>query len=132
MQTEPVVVSRALSVADLVEHYVYRHHHKLFPVVDGERLLGCVSTQAIQQLPQDEWARQSVNAIMQPCSDDNTIAPDADAVEALARMSRTGSSRLMVAEEGRLLGTVAMKDLLQFLALKVELEGGRLAAPSRS
>jgi CBS domain-containing protein len=62
---------------------------------------------------------------MQPCSADNTIGPDADAVEALSRMSRTGQSRLMVVEEGRLLGIIALKDLLKFLALKVELEGNQ-------
>jgi len=124
MQQEPVVVSRAMSVAELVESYVYRYHHKLFPVVDGDRLLGCVTTQAVKQLAQTEWSRQSVSAIMQPCSTDNTIGPDADAVEALSRMSRTGQSRLMVVEDGRLLGIIALKDLLKFLALKVELEGG--------
>ena len=131
MQTEPVVVSRAMSIAELVENYVYRYHHKLFPVVDGDRLIGCVTTQAIRELPQAEWPRQSVNAVMQPCTGENTVGPDADAVEALARMSRTGRSRLMVVEDGRLLGIIALKDLLKFLALKVELEG-RPAASARS
>ncbi len=93
MQTEPVVVSRAMSVAELVESYVYRYHHKMFPVVDGDRLIGCVTTQAIRELPQAEWPRQSVSAIMQPCTGENTVGPDTDAVEALARMSRTGRSR---------------------------------------
>ena len=123
MQTEPVVVPRALSVAELVESYVYRHHYKLFPVVDDGRLLGCVHTRAVKELPREEWSRQSVSAIMERCSPDNTIGPDTDAVQALSRMSATGQSRLMVVEEGRLLGIIALKDLLKFLALKVELEG---------
>lgn len=123
MKQDPVVVSRAMSVAELVESYVYRHQHKLFPVVDGDRLLGCVTTQAVKALPQSEWARQSVSVIMQPCSADNTVGPGTAASEALARMSRTGQSRLMVVQEEQLLGTIALKDLLEFLALKVELEG---------
>ncbi|HUF78439.1 MAG TPA: site-2 protease family protein, partial [Thermoanaerobaculia bacterium] len=44
MQAEPVTVPRHISVAELVEDYVYRHHHKLYPVVDGARLVGCVTT----------------------------------------------------------------------------------------
>ncbi len=125
MQPDPVVVSRAMSVAELVEGYIYRYHHKLFPVVDGDRLIGCVTTQAVKELPQIEWTRQSVNAVLLPCSSENTIGPDANAVEALSRMSRTGQSRLMVVEDGRLLGIIALEDLLNFLALKVELEGGQ-------
>ena len=37
----------------------------------------------------------------------------------------------MVVEDGRLVGLIALKDLLRFLALKVELEGsgGGLTAP---
>ena len=123
MQQEPVVVSRAMSVTELVESYVYRYHHKMFPVVDGDRLIGLVTTQAVKALPQSEWTRQSVSAIMQACSNDNTVGPDTNASEALAQMSRTSQARLMVVEEGRLLGIIALEDLLKFLALKVELEG---------
>ena len=127
MRTEPVVVSRSLPVSELVSDYVYRHHFKMFPVVDAGKLLGYVDTQRIRELPQEEWPRQSVGTIMTPCSSANTVAPGTDALEALSMMSRTGSSRLMVVEEGRLVGIIALKDLLKFLALKVELEGASAA-----
>ncbi len=130
MQADPIVVSRAMSVAELVENYIYRFHHKLYPVVDDGRLLGCVTTRAVKQLPRDEWERQSVNAILEQCSPDNTVAPDTDAIEALSRMSRTGQSRLMVVDGDRLVGIIALKDLLKFLALKVELEGSGQPAES--
>lgn len=44
-------------------------------------------------------------------------------MKALSIMNQTGSSRLMVTEGNRLIGIVALKDMLKFLALKVELEG---------
>ena len=54
---------------------------------------------------------------------DNTIGPDADAIKALSAMNRTGSSRLMVVEgQKKLVGIIALKDLLKFLSVKVELE----------
>jgi CBS domain-containing protein len=37
-------------------------------------------------------------------------------------MKQTGASRLMVVEGGRLVGIIALKDLLELLSLKVELE----------
>ena len=41
---------------------------------------------------------------------------------ALSLMSRNGASRMMVAEGGRLVGVLSLKDLLGFLSLKLELE----------
>lgn len=124
MITDPVVVPRSLPIADLVRSYIYKHHFKMFPVVENGKLLGCVTTRTIKQLPQEEWDRQSVSSIVEPCSSGNTIAPDADAMNGLARMSKSGVSRLMVVEGDRLVGILALKDLLRFLSLKVELEGG--------
>jgi len=123
MKTDLVVVPRAISVADLVQDYVYKYHLKLFPVVDNDRLVGCVTTEQIKGLPQSEWPRQSVGTIAVPCSPANTISPDTDATTAMAMMSRSGASRLLVVEEGRLVGTITLEDLLEFLSLKVELEG---------
>ncbi len=122
MKPDPVAVPRALSVAELVESFIYRYHFKMFPVVDGDRLLGCVTTRQVKELPREEWARQTVGTITEPCSPSNTVGPDTDALEALATMSREGVSRLLVVENGRLAGIIALKDLLRFLALKVELE----------
>jgi Zn-dependent protease/CBS domain-containing protein len=122
MHAEPIAVPRAISVADLVRDYVYRHHFKTFPVVEGDRLVGCVSTKDVRQLPREEWDRQTVGALAEQCSPENTVAPDLDAMKALSLMSRTGRSRLLVADGDRLLGIISLKDLLKFFSLKMELE----------
>ncbi len=125
MQPSPVTVPRAISVGELVREYVYRYHHKMFPVVDGERLVGCVTTRDVRALPRDEWDRQTVGAVAEALSRENTVAPDLDAMAALGLMSRTGSSRLLVADGERLVGILALKDLLKFFSLKMELEKPR-------
>ncbi len=122
MQGDPVTVPRAISVEQLVEEYVYKYHFKMFPVVDGERLVGCVTTRQIKELPREEWDRTSVGALASGCSQDNTVPPGADAMEALATMNRNQASRLMVVEGDRLLGVLTLKDLLQFFSLKIELD----------
>ncbi len=123
MNRDPVTVSPAISVEELVEEYVYRHHYKLFPVVSNGRLEGCVTTRQIKELPREEWANTPVRQITRSCSSDNSIAPDADAMEALSAMSRTQASRLMVVEGDALRGVLALKDLLDFFSMKIELEG---------
>jgi Zn-dependent protease/CBS domain-containing protein len=122
MHDSPVTVPRAISIRELVDDYVYRYHFKLFPVVDGDRLLGCVTTRRIKELPHDEWDRQTVGAIASRCDESNTITPEDDAMKALARMNAGGASRLMVVDGDRLVGILTLKDLLGFFSLKVDLE----------
>jgi len=76
----------------------------------------------IKEIPRKEWGRKTVGEIVMGCSPENTIDSQADAMEALSLMNRTGSSRIMVTEENRLVGILSLKDMLSFLDLKVELE----------
>jgi Zn-dependent protease len=122
MTLDPVSVPPELSVERLIEDYVYGYHHDLFPVVEDGRLVGSVSVRQIKEIPRSKWAMVEVSDILVPCAPDNTIGPRVDAVKALSIMRRSGNSRLMVAEGGRLLGIVALKDLLAFLGLKMDLE----------
>jgi len=125
MQPEPVAVPPSISVEDFVERYVYVYHFKMFPVVDNGRLVGCLSTRDIKDIPREEWPMRSVGDVATRCSAENTISPAADSLEAISKMSRGGASRLMVTDGDRLVGIVSLKDMLKFLSLKIELEDER-------
>ena len=128
MNPNPIVVSPSLDLLHWVEDFVYRYHHRAFPVASNGRLEGLVTTQALSQIPRGEWAAHTVGEVMARDLRAVSIAADADALEALGKMQRTGSSRLLVTEGDRLLGIVSLKDLLRFLNLKLELESD---SPSR-
>ena len=113
--------SPSLTLDRLVDEFVYQHHHKLFPVTDNDRLVGCVTTRQIQQVPREQWPETTVAAIADQCGDESTSAPEADAMEALAKLSRNQASRMLVVSESRLVGILSLKDLMKFISLKVEL-----------
>ena len=121
MCAEPVTVSPSTTVRDLVEEFIYRHHHDMFPVTDDGELVGCVSTREVKAVPREQWDRRTVREIAKACSPENTIDPDLDALKALALMQRTGNGRLMVTQQGRLVGILVLKDLLHLLSLKIDL-----------
>jgi Zn-dependent protease/CBS domain-containing protein len=124
MKRDPVTVPPSISVEQLVEDYIYQYHYKMFPVVeDSNKLIGCVTTKHVKEVPRDEWRQKTVGDLAIGCSQENTIEPDTDAMKALSIMNRNGASRLMVAKGGRLQGVLALKDMLEFLSLRVELEG---------
>ncbi len=122
MAADPVTLEPSTSVAKLVEDYIYKTHFKLYPVVDGGKLVGCVTLDQVKALGREEWASHSVGELARGCSPENTIGPDEDVMKALALMQKTGRSRLIVAEDGKLAGVIALKDIMGYIALKLDLE----------
>jgi Zn-dependent protease/predicted transcriptional regulator len=121
MRADPVTVPAEIPVQNLVADYVYKFHYKMFPVMDGGRLFGCVRTREIRALPRETWARYTVREIAIETCDQNSIHPNTHAIHALAKMNQTGATRLLVIEHGELIGVITLKDLLHFLSLKVDL-----------
>ena len=123
MNNAPISVGPDLSIAELVEDYVYRHHFKFYPVVEQDRLIGCISLEDIKAVPRDAWASTTVGAIMRDCAGDNTVSPETAAIDLLPRMRPQDSGRFLVTRDGRLEGIITRKDLFAFIAVKLDLEG---------
>lgn len=124
MKANPVTVRPYISIRELVDDFIYRYHFHMFPVVtESGEVVGCVGTSEVKQIPREEWDRHTVREIAKPVTAANTIAPETDALNALAKMRETGSSDLLVTDHGRLLAIVSMRDLMKLLAAKLDLEG---------
>jgi CBS domain-containing protein len=114
-------VSPELPLVRLVEDYVLRHRHRLFPVVRDGVLLGTVRTDRVAATPAEERARLQVGDIMEPMTPETAVAPETDAFDALARMRETGRRRLLVVSGRRLVGILSLSDLIGYLSLSSEL-----------
>ncbi|HYZ85348.1 MAG TPA: site-2 protease family protein [Bryobacteraceae bacterium] len=126
MNTAPIAVAPAITIQEFVDQYVYQYHHKMFPVVLASRwLMGYVTTAEVKSVPREQWNERIVRDIFRPVSAENTVGTETDAVTAMTLMSRGGNTRLMVVEGDRLVGIVTLRDLLDFLTTKLDLEGGR-------
>jgi Zn-dependent protease/predicted transcriptional regulator len=122
MVSDPVTVTPSTNLNQLVEDYIYEYHYKMYPVVDDDKLMGCVELNQVKEIPKEEWSGKMVEDIMTSCSADNTVSPDEDAVKALSIMKQKNRSRLMVVDNDKLVGVVALKDMLEFLNIKVDLD----------
>ncbi|MEW6117467.1 MAG: site-2 protease family protein [Nitrospirota bacterium] len=121
MQKNPVTVAPSTSVEQFVEDYFYKYHFKMFPVANNGDLSGCVSIDEVKSIPREQWSRSAVGELVHACSPDNTIALEADAMKALAHMSKTGNDKLVVVKDGHLEGIVTQNDILRFFTAKMEL-----------
>ena len=123
MRRDPVTVPPSISIDEWLDDYVYPHHFKMYPVVDGATLLGCISVDDIKALPQSERVKRTVGELLQPCSEANTIAADMSTAKLLRDIVHPDTrSRYMVVDSGRLVGVISLKDLLELISLKLEIE----------
>lgn len=125
LMKKPVTVPGSLSLQELVEGYVYKYHHKFFPVMDNQDVLGCVTTRQVGAVARENWPKIMVSEIMRKCSSENAVGPDDDVTQVLSKMNSTGLSRMMVLEHGRLVGIVSLKDIFGSLTAKMEVKGDR-------
>ena len=124
MRPNPVAVRPDLSIHQFVDDYLYRYDYKLYPVVeDSQDLVGCVTTADLRDVPKEDWDRRRVAEVARPCSEANTVSPDTDAMKALAKIQQTGGTTLLVTERKHLVAIVSARDVLNFLAAKLRLEG---------
>ncbi len=129
MKRDVITAPPDLTIAALVDDYFYRHYHKLFPVLDARgALLGCVRLTGVRGVPKDRWPTTRVDAIMERPGKGNVLAPHETAIEAMKRMRQGGASRFMVVQGGRLVGVLTLRDILDALAVRLQLEEGVTAA----
>jgi Zn-dependent protease/CBS domain-containing protein len=132
MNPQPITVAPDLTIGELVEDYVYRYHFKLFPVVQGDKLVGCVRLGDLKEVPRDRWGATRIADIMQPCTVETTVAPDTDAIDLLQRLQPPRDGRLLVTRDGRLEGIISRHDLFAYLAVKSDLEAAEGSAAQAS
>jgi Zn-dependent protease/CBS domain-containing protein len=123
MNDNPVTLQESLDLQTVVDDYVYKYHHKFFPVTDDQGTLrGCISLEDIKQVDKAQWPQRRVEQIMQHCSRNNTVSPDTDTFAVINRLLQPGASRVMVVENGKLVGLLALRDLHEYLSLHLDLE----------
>ncbi len=119
MRRDPRAVSPDTTIDRLLADVTARGEDRVFPVADHEgRLMGCISRRRAEAVDRDRRRETTVADLMDGCSRSNSIAPDTDAATALQTMGRHRTDRLLVAEDGRLVGTISRRDLVEFLTVQ--------------
>lgn len=122
IMTENVVtVDWLISVSHLVHDYIYKYQFTNFPVFDREEFVGMVSLEEVKGVSKDLWDFKQVRDIMVPKEHVACLKPTDDATEALSRMTSSDIGRMPVVEEGRLVGIVSRRDIMNLFKIKSDL-----------
>ncbi len=121
MTADVIHVSPQITLVELVESYFFKHRFNSFPVVDGLSLVGMIDVEEVKRVPREEWQAVTVRDVMTPISEELTLRPEDDAVDALTKMLKSGWGMLPVAEGDRLLGILTRRDVMTLLKIKTDL-----------
>ena len=121
MVAHPITVPDDTPVDYLIENYFYRFNHKVFPVLGDGVLLGCVRLDDVGRVPPEERAIRTAGDILAADSAARTVSPETPVLEAMKVMQAHNVSRLMVAEAGKLVGMLTMRDIVAHIGIRREL-----------
>jgi len=118
---DPVAVRPETTVAAVLADVVHGGEDRLYPVADDDgQLVGCVTRTRLESVDRDRRGDVQVSELMDGCAREHRVAPGTPAVAALQMMQRHGTDRLLVAEDGRVTGTISRRDLAEHLTRELE------------
>lgn len=127
MSADPTVAPRSLSVDQFLEDYVFPHRFSTFPLTeDGGRPAGLVTLNRVKAVSADRRASTPIHEVACPVDDVPQVGPDEPLADLLPRMWGCADGRVLVVEDGRIVGLVSPTDVLR------QMEVAELHSPRRS
>jgi Zn-dependent protease/predicted transcriptional regulator len=123
MTTEVRTVPAEASVHDLIEDYFIRYTYGGYPVVRNGRVVGLVTLHELRNTPVEDRAALGVERVMIPLEPRLVVDPETPVIDALNRMTTGGAGRLVVLEDGRLVGLITANGILHLTQTRTALAG---------
>ena len=118
MRSNVPSITPSASVAELVHDHMMNSDERCFPVVQGDNMVGLVCLDDVRRLPRDQWESSPVSSIMTPADRLEVVTPQADATEALNRLTAKDVRQVPVVQNGHVLGILRRRDILKYLQLQ--------------
>ncbi|MGA7796359.1 MAG: site-2 protease family protein [Candidatus Acidiferrales bacterium] len=119
MTPELHTVGREISLEDYAREMV-RTGRRAHLVVAGDQLVGLITAEALNAVPQQDWEVTSVQAVMLPKDKLHWAAPEEPALSLLDRMRTIGMQQMPVIAGGSVVGIVTRDSILRVLQSRHE------------
>ena len=110
-----VSLSPDSTLEEAVNQYFLPYGYGGFPVVQDGRLLGIVTVRDVQAVNNPLWGFRRVAEAMQTSNDEMIVSPELPVIQALEKMMSSGAERLIVVQDGELLGLLTRAAIGNFI-----------------
>jgi Zn-dependent protease len=114
MTRTPVAVDGALTLQQVFDEHFMAENVSSFPVLVTGRVRGLITLKQMGEVPRGRWAEVRVSDIMQVLQPEDAVSADSPAEELLAKL-KDGGQRVVVVQEGRLVGIVSAGDITRWM-----------------
>jgi Zn-dependent protease/CBS domain-containing protein len=112
-----------LSLQDAVDDYFMRYDHGAFPVEEQGRTIGLLTLRGVRRVPREQWPTRRVRDHMVPLSDQVVVAPEARMDGVIGKLQDGEVGRVLVVQDGEVVGIITPTDLAHWLRRWRILEG---------
>ncbi len=120
MAREIIVVSPSMTIDELVHKYFLKYAYGGFPVFENSSFLGIVTLKEVKHVYKRDWEDVKVAEILDEYREKWTVSPDMDAMKALELMMAENRGRVMVVENGKIVGLVSRNGISRYLQIMGE------------
>jgi Zn-dependent protease/predicted transcriptional regulator len=112
-----------LSLQDAVDDYFMRYDHGAFPVDEQGRTIGLLTLRGVRRVPREQWSTRRVRDHMVPVGDQVVVAPEARMDGVLGKLQDGEAGRVLVVQDGEVVGIITPTDLTRWLRRWRALDG---------
>lgn len=121
MTKNVVVLAEDSTLATAVEKYFFGYHFVGFPVASDGRIVGIITLNNARVIPKELWATTLVRDVMNRITPDIILSPEDNAMDALSRMINLDIGRVLVMDNGKLVGIITRRDIMKLMEFKADL-----------
>jgi CBS domain-containing protein len=118
-------ISPDITIDQLISDYFLVNRHGGYPVVRDGKILGVVTLQSVRAIPKDMRSSTKVEQALSHGEAMICVRPVLSALDAMHKMARDRVGRVLVVEEGVLVGIVTRGDLMRTIQTRQELDAVR-------
>jgi Zn-dependent protease/predicted transcriptional regulator len=121
MRADFPTVSPGDSIQGIVDHHMLQTGERAVMVSRDDAVLGILTVSDIKHIPREDWANTPVQGVMTPRDKIVTVSADAGALEALNLIAKNGLNQVPVLDNGRMIGLIARRELVERIHLAEQL-----------
>ena len=121
MRADFPTVSPGDSIQGIVDHHMLQTGERAVMVSRDDAVLGILTVSDIKHIPREDWPNTPVQGVMTPRAKIVTVTAEASALEALNLIAKNGLNQVPVLENGRMVGLIGRRELVERIHLAEQL-----------
>jgi CBS domain-containing protein len=129
MHSEFSTVTPGLDLQSVVDDYMIPHGDRAVVVANAGAVAGILTVSDLRRVPREQWVHTPAQRLMTPREQVITVDAGSSALEVLTIVSQKRLNQVPVLEEGRMIGLITRRELLDRVQLAESLAPDPQDAP---